>query len=136
MSQQGTWPFPGESPVARARRVALAYRAAVEAHAPEQVLHDLDRIIAREWGEAWAAPRVLIHGPDDALSAAEAGALICISAAAINNLRRAGRLTGHKDPAGHWRYRAREVSRLSSEVRRRSARATDTLSDDTRSPSS
>ncbi len=126
-----SWPFPGEAPVARARRVALAYRSALQQHAPD-VAASIDDIMSR-WGETWATPRVITYGPDSMLSATEAGDVLCISAAAVHNLRRAGRLAGIKDASGRWHYRASNVTRLSAEPRRRSGGTTVTVSEDRRS---
>lgn len=125
MAANSRWPFPGEPPLVRARRVAHAYRAlAAEAGADTG---ELDARI-RQWGESWAIPRLTTCGPDDMLTASEAGDLLAVSAASINNLRRNGRLTGSKEN-GRWKYRARDVTALSARPRSRKPRATVTLHD-------
>lgn len=126
------WPFPGEPPLVRARRVAHAYRALAEQAGADTA--DLDARI-KAWGESWAIPRLTTCGPDDMLTASEAGDLLATSAAAINNLRRNGRLAGEKDNSGRWKYRARDVTALSARPRSRKPRATDTLHDNGRSVS-
>lgn len=128
--QRSSWPFPGESPLARARRAAQAYRTALAASDPAAAARLDDRLTA--WGETWMVPKLITYGPDDMLTAAQAGEVLCISAAAVNNLRRAGRLPGTREN-GMWRYRAREVTKLLAEPRRRQRRATDTLKTDGRS---
>ena len=130
MAANSRWPFPGEPPLVRARRVAHAYRAlAADAGADTT---ELDNLI-KTWGESWAVPRLTTCGPDDMLTASEAGDLLATSAAAINNLRRKGRLPGTKDGNGRWKYRARDVTALSARPRSRKPRATDTLHDNGRS---
>ncbi len=109
------WPFPGDSPVARARRVAGAYRQIAAATNPAAVAEADQRFT--QWGETWVAP-----GPpvalNDLVSAETAGNLIGVSAAAIRTARRRGRIVGV--PFGkHHRYRVSDVYQLSSNVRGR-----------------
>lgn len=61
------WPWPGDAALARARRVALSYREALYASNPE-MCRKLDTQMLR-FGEGWVAPRPVVYGPDDYLSA-------------------------------------------------------------------
>lgn len=133
MNLSGSWPFPGEQPLARARRAALAYRAALELADPDAAGR-LDEMFAG-WGETWVTPRLVSYGPDDWLEANWAADILHCSAAQIHQLRRAGRLPGRQNSLGRWVYRAADVERLFTEPRRRERHARDTLSDDGRSAS-
>lgn len=125
------WPWPGDSPVARARRIALAYRAALHDHAPG-LAADLDTRFTR-WGESWVAPRHVPPG-DELVSAEDAGTLIGISSGAIGKLRRDGRIQGVKT-GRKYEYAVADVYRLSSEARRRGPHTTDTVQDNGRAVS-
>lgn len=116
-----TWPYPGDSPLARARRVARAYR---------QHLYDADpatcaTLDARclDWGEGWVAPSTLRYDLDDWLSVADAADIAAVQPATLRTWRKRGRLTGRHGTDG-WRYRARDVLALASQVRRRKAPGT------------
>jgi len=126
MAPTSSWPFPGESPVIRARRCALAYRAlAADAGAD---VSTLDAKI-REWGETWLALSVVVHGPDDWLTAAQAAEMAHTTPHNIRAARRRGRITGRKGANGEWQFLARDVATLSSRVRSRKPRGTVTLAD-------
>jgi hypothetical protein len=125
-----TWPYPGEAPLVRARRVAQAYRAALE-NANQEACDLIDaRLMA--WGETWVVPRLITWGPDDMITSAEAADVLCTSPGGVSTLRRRGRIDGIRQPDGSYRYRAADVARLSTGVRRRTRHTTDTLTDDGR----
>lgn len=50
------WPWPGDTPLDRARRVAASYREALYRHFPDDAM-DLDEKFV-EWGEIWVAPQL------------------------------------------------------------------------------
>lgn len=162
------WPFAGDSPVARARKMALAYRSvAAEQSAAVAQLRDLlteihpkllkwadnelagrihkalagihdtpvavldDRFYS--WGEEWHTPLPETYELDDWVPAKVAGKLIGISGGSLSRLRRTGRIeatfiggkgTGDR---GRFLYQVRDVYALSSELRGREGRATDTV---------
>lgn len=121
-----SWPFPGDSPVARARRVAHAYRASLEAVAPE-VCADMDRMM-RQFGQLWAVPGVLAYDDPDAwLTPADAAELVCVEVDTIRQMRRRGVLKGRYENGG-WRYRAGDVLDCFARPRGRKTSVTDTLS--------
>lgn len=125
-----TWPYPGDSPLARARRIARAYREHLAVANP-QICTQLDATCI-DWGEGWVAPRVLRYDLDDWLSPADAADIAAVSMASIRKMRARGRLHGRRTAQG-WQYRARDVLALVSEIRRRSGgqswSATGTLPD-------
>jgi Helix-turn-helix domain len=117
----GSWPYGGDSPIARARRVAQGYRARLDALDPASCA-ELDRLFA-DLGERWVAPRLLTVADDDTLTAAEAADLAGVSLNTVRVWRARGRLTGEQDARGSWRYRAGDVIELISNRRRRRGRA-------------
>ncbi len=121
------WPFEGDSPVARARRIAGAYRQLAAVVDPAAVAEADQRFT--QWGETWVAPGSPV-ALDDLVSAQVAGDLIGVSAAAISAARRRGRIVGVAF-GKHHRYRVSDVYQLSSNVRgRRGENPTDTMTAD------
>lgn len=112
-----TWPYPGDSPLARARRLTHAYRAAL-ANADPDGCHDLDHR-AREWGETWITPGVVLYDLDDWLTPTEAADIACVRPAQLREWRRRSRITGRQRTDGTWEYQARDILTLMAEVRRR-----------------
>jgi hypothetical protein len=76
----GQWPYPGDSPLVRARKIAQSYRAHLHAASPD-VCAAVDDM-ARAFGETWIVPRVVTVDDDDELSPAEAADYLCIGTAA------------------------------------------------------
>lgn len=113
------WPYAGDSPVARARRIAHAYRARLDILDPDGC-RELDRLFI-DLGEAWMVPRVLTVQPTDWLTAAEAADLAGVSLATLRQWRRRGLLHGDQDARGSWRYTAADVLDLISSPRTRHA---------------
>jgi hypothetical protein len=112
----GTWPYPGDRPAARARRVAQAYRAALLDHAPGKCA-ELDDLM-RQWGQTWVVPRVVTYHPDDWLSVHQAADLAAVELATLRGLRMRGRLVGR--PNGRtWEYQAKDILALNANKRRR-----------------
>jgi len=60
------WPWPADTPLDRARRVAAAYRAALETASPEECA-SLDAW-ARAHGQGWVAPSPWPYGDEDLLT--------------------------------------------------------------------
>lgn len=128
------WPWPGDAPVVRARKIAWAYRAALEEIAPDKVA-ELDARF-RQWGERWPAP-VRHYEPHEMVTAEEAGDILALSGGAVSSLRVNGRIKGHYDkPTRRFLYRVEDLHKLSSTLRRRKPSTTDRVSDDGRSVSS
>lgn len=114
------WPYPGDSPLARARRVAQAYRARYADNDPEGCAQ-LDALLT-SWGQAWIAPTVENHDLDDWVGPAEAADLAAVDPATLRVWRSRGRLHGR--PHGRsWEYRVRDVLALVSTVRHRARKA-------------
>lgn len=116
----GRWPYPGDSPLVRARKIAQSYRAHLHAANPD-ICAAVDDM-ATAFGETWIVPRVVTATDDDELTAGEAADYLCISTAALRQLRgrlrRQGRQFGVKRE-GEWRYTVRELRDLQASTRRR-----------------
>lgn len=115
------WPYPGDSPVAKARRVAHAYRARLEDAQPDWAAQLDQRFVS--WGERWVVPHLALFDLDDWLTPAEAAELGGVDTATVRMWRARGRLTGCRNANGDWRYRARDVIALLSAPRTRPGRA-------------
>lgn len=100
------WPYPGDSPVVRARRVALAYRARL-AELDEPACTALDEL-CRQWGQGWAVVHLLTFDWEDWLTPRQAAELASVQVRHIAKLRRNGRLNGRRNE-GRWEYQAGEV---------------------------
>jgi hypothetical protein len=111
-----TWPYPGDSPLARARRIAQAYREHLMVADPDACTR-IDAQL-REWGEAWMVPRTIVCDLDDWLDPADAADLVCVTVATIRQWRGRGRLAGRHTRNG-WRYRARDVIAVAATARKR-----------------
>lgn len=112
----GRWPFPGDPPLVRARKLLHSCRALL--HAANPALGQQFDEMALSFGETWAVPRVLTVCDDDWLTPAQAADLLCVSTARIRGLRLAGRLPGVRGRDG-WRYRVADLRALQTQTRRR-----------------
>jgi hypothetical protein len=110
-NQQGRtrWPYPGDTPLVRARKIAQMYRARLRALSVDAC--DEADATARQFGETWVAPKVITALDDDLLDPADAADFLCTSTANIRRLRLAGRLNGHHTPNG-WRYLVADLKKL------------------------
>lgn len=103
------WPHPGDSPLARARRIAQMYRQHLHAANPD--LCDQADTTAQRFGETWVIPKVVTAHDDDMLDPADAADFLCTSTANIRRLRLAGRLNGHDTDSG-WKYKVADLRNL------------------------
>lgn len=111
------WPYPGDSPLARARRVAHAYRAALNDADPQRCTV-LDNQI-RGYGETWATPTPDLHDLDDWLTPAQAADAAAITTNAIRLWRTRGRLPARQRTDGTWEYQLRDILAVLTATRRR-----------------
>jgi hypothetical protein len=112
-----TWPYPGDSPIVVARRVAWAYRQRLERADPADCA-DLDRIMGK-LGQHWAIPRPIVTDPAAWISAHDAAELAAVSLATLRNLRRSGRLQGRRRSARQWDYLVADILALATDTRKR-----------------
>lgn len=143
------WPQPGDSPVVKARKVALAYRASAAAFQDQltallaivaanphvaavvspqlitvdaQTVQQLDERFAR-WGETWHYPRPTHFHDDDWVSAKVAAEITQLAPGTIHRLRVERRIIGSWSPdlgrTGGYLYRVGDLYQLSAKVRAR-----------------
>jgi hypothetical protein len=121
------WPYPGDSPVVVARRVALAYRARLAESDPDACAA-LDKRLTL-WGQGWAVSKLVTFSLDDWLNPRQAAEVASIEVHSIAQLRRSGRLPG-RWRNGTWEYRYRDVLALSTVKRHRKRRKREGEADD------
>ena len=72
-----TWPFPGDTSLDRARKIALMYRARLRALSVD-ACDDADRA-ANESGETWVTPQLATVDDTDAITGDEAADLVNVT---------------------------------------------------------
>lgn len=114
------WPWPGDSPLDQARRIAHSYRQELHAADPARCAA-LDEQFAT-YGQGWVAPQVAHVDLDDEVTIDEAADLIGLSAYAVYKwVSRDGKLTARQGSDGRLRVVARDV--LAVHARHRKQRA-------------
>lgn len=103
------WPYPADTPLVRARKIAHMYRGIAHAANPD-ACQEADAT-ARMYGETWAVPHVITAHDEDLLTPADAADYLCTSTANIRRLRLTGQLNGHHTPEG-WRYQVADLKTL------------------------
>lgn len=118
----GQWPFPGDSPVVKARKMALAYRAALQEMDPALV-KEMDQRFA-DWGQRWHATEHVAYGPEDWVPTDIAASMVDLSTGTLSILRTRGRIKGRLRQKGErgFEYKVKDVLALSTEIRRRNWR--------------
>lgn len=120
MSLRRPWPWPGDTPTERARKIAAGYRELALRQDPEAVAR-LDEQ-ATVYGEGWIVPPLALAQLDDEITVEHAGQLVGRSPSAIYNwIRRDSRLTARRLPDGGLRVRAGDVLDVDAELRQRRA---------------
>lgn len=112
------WPWPGDSPLDRARRVARTYRDALAAARPE-ACRQLDAQLA-DLGQSWIIPQVVVYNQDDLLTIELVAAMCDVKNGTVAQWRRRG-LRVMNTPDGP-RYRVADVLEYHARLRRRRAR--------------
>jgi hypothetical protein len=115
------WPYPGDTAVVQARRVALAYRQKLMQFAPFAV-EGIDRRM-RALGQHWVIAQPVVADPDAWLPAGKAANLAAISTDALRALRRAGRISGQRRGNQYW-YRVGDIMGLAERPRTRQRKDT------------
>lgn len=118
-SRPGTWPWQADTTLDRARRVAQAYRQALEKAAPEECAR-LDAQMAAV-GQTWVLPAVSTYEPMDLLPAELAAEEMRVARRTIYSWREKG-LPVVETPDGP-RYRVADLHEFLAAQRRRRARS-------------
>lgn len=112
-----TWPWPADTGLDRARRVAQWYRHALGERAPG-VCEQIDEM-ARRFGQTWALPTTQVYVDDDLLTAELAADLMHVQRRTIYHWRERGlRVTSTPDGP---RYRVRDLTEFDAHRRRKRA---------------
>ena len=111
------WPWPGDTPLDRARRVARTYRDNLNNLDPA-LCAQLDQR-CRDLGQGWIEPQALAHGPDDLLTAEEVADMCNVQPSTVRQWKHRGLpvVTTVDGP----RYRTGDVLTYHSERRVRRA---------------
>ncbi|WP_103344088.1 helix-turn-helix domain-containing protein [Amycolatopsis sp. CA-126428] len=120
MKRADPWPWPGDSPLDRARRIARTYREAL-LRADAEACGEVDGR-CRELGQGWVTPRPMNFGHDDLLTMEEVADLCDVQPDTVRQWRRRGLPT--VDTADGLRYRVADV--LAYHAQRRQIRASST----------
>ena len=112
------WPWPADTAVERARRIARAYRD-IAINAEPHSCVELDEQM-REWGQTWVTPKYTINDPDELLTTNEVAEYCDVHPGSVDQWRRRG-LPVTMTPDGP-RYLLADVLDYHAERRRRRAR--------------
>lgn len=86
--KRNPWPYDGDTPLQRARRIALAYREHLKTANPE-VCRALDDMAA-QFGETWVLEHLVTTPPDALLTTAESAELAGVDVETIRQWRKRG----------------------------------------------
>lgn len=111
------WPWPGDSPLDRARRVARTYRDALQ-RADPRACDQLDAR-CRELGQNWTVPKPMTFGTDDLLDLDEVADMCDVKPDTVRQWRRRGLPT--VDTPDGTRYQVADVLAYHAGRRRRRA---------------
>lgn len=120
MSSRRPWPFPGDTPTDRARRIAQSYRAELMLVAPEVA----ERVDARAvlFGEHWVTGRLATTDMDTMLPARPMAELVGEEGPdVIRQWATRGKIPRYRDGDGRTVYRVGDVVDHQAEQRRRRA---------------
>lgn len=107
MSPVNPWPFPGDSTLERARRIAQSYRRALLSVAPD-LCDQLDQRAAA-LGQGWVRPLDTdVVDLDEELTAEQIGELLSVSPRTVRKWGYRGHIE-RLGPTGKPRYRFRDV---------------------------
>lgn len=116
------WPWPADTQLDRARRIAQSYRDALAQAAPEHCARLDDK--ARQFGQDWVAPDLVTVDVDELLPAAEVAKLVGVQRQTIYQWAHRKCIPAHRDPhSGQARYRVGDVFDHIAATRRRRAAA-------------
>jgi hypothetical protein len=115
------WPWPGDTPLDQARRVAQSYRAELHDVDPDRCAELDERFAA--YGQRWVAPTVAHIELDDEVTIDEAADLVGLSAYAVYKwVSRDDKLRARQGADGRLRVVARDVLAVHAQHRKRRAR--------------
>ncbi|QXU53626.1 helix-turn-helix domain-containing protein [Rhodococcus sp. LW-XY12] len=117
------WPWPADTQLDRARRIAQSYREALLALDAAKCMNLDDR--ARELGQAWVVPELVTIDENEMLSATDAAALVGVNRSTLYRWVDAGHLVAiYRTNKQRPLFRSGDVLNAAAvQRRRRAARA-------------
>jgi len=114
------WPWPADTQLDRARRIAQSYRDALAEVAPEYCSQLDDR--ARKFGQEWVAPELVTVDVDDLLPAADVAKLVGVQRQTIYQWAHRRFIPTHHEPnSNRSLYRVGDVFDHIAATRRKRA---------------
>ena len=114
------WPWPADTQLDRARRIAQSYREVLAAIAPDRCAQLDDR--ARACGQDWVTPQLVTVDVDELLPAGEVAKLAGVQRQTIYQWANRGFIPTHHPPnSTRARYRVGDVLNHVAATRRRRA---------------
>lgn len=101
------WPWPADTPLDIARRIAQSYRTQLANSDPE-ACETLDRF-AVEFGQTWITPAPVHFGEDDIVLAPEAAELAGVTAQVVFQWAYRGHIQRRPGPGGRTGFRVGDV---------------------------
>lgn len=114
------WPWPGDTELQRARRLANTLLYDLHKVAPEQAEARLAEVHAM--GQTWLGWSTITHELDEWVDPGTAAQVGQVAVATIRQWRKRGKLTGVEEDNG-WRYRVGDVLAAAAAARLRRAKA-------------
>jgi hypothetical protein len=115
------WPFPGDSELDKARRIARDYRNELHRIAPEHCARMDEQ--ARRLGQGWVTPQLATIDLDDWITVREAAEYLSLSESAIRKMinRSSAKLNAIVGDDGIQRVRVAQLVDIQREQRERRA---------------
>lgn len=104
------WPYKGDSPNVKSRKVALVYREHLKAVNP-RLAERIDEAM-KSFGQSWVLKNAAQRDSQDWVLAREAAELLGVTVGAIRQARSRGKLQGEEFRPGLWRYKVEEIMSL------------------------
>lgn len=110
------WPFPEDSAVERARKVAIAYRTTLHELQPEACAKLDERM--RYFNQSWVAGFADQWDENDLIPGREVAELLSVTPGAVRHYRLRGHLIGYRTTEG-WYYRIADVRAFREKIQGR-----------------
>jgi hypothetical protein len=100
------WPYPQDNSLERARKVAIAYRVALQEANPDMCAVLDTRM--QHFEQTWVLGYQDLWEDNDLITGSEAARLLSVTPAAVRHYRLRGYLCGYRTTGG-WYYRVADV---------------------------
>jgi hypothetical protein len=113
----GYWPWPGDTPLDRARRIALSFRNALYEISPDAAMAIDDQVTG--WGELWVVPAIETVDLDDWVTVDVAASHVGLTAKAVYNWVYTRDLESKTGNDKRLRVKLRDVLEMNRDLRER-----------------